>query len=134
VKLPDDTASEWTAVVTCNRIMSETHSADDRDTDPIRETHPSGWLVLTKNASAAKIIDALLDLPPHREFNQSELADQAGVSRQSVSRHLDLLLGIEVIEEVADTRPQRYRFDPTSDVSQAIIQLDGAMNAAGPEA
>ena len=112
--------------------MSEPQPADEQK--PIREAHPSGWLVLTKNDSAAKIIDALLDLPPHREFNQSELAEQAGVSRQSVNRHLDLLLGIEVIEPVENTRPQRYRFDPTSDVSRAIIQLDGAMNAAGPEA
>lgn len=112
--------------------MSESQPADEQES--IREAHPSGWLVLTKNASVAKIIDALLDLPPHREFNQSELADQADVSRQSVSRHLDLLLGIGVIEAVENTRPQRYRFDPTSDVSQAIIQLDGAMNAAGPEA
>lgn len=97
-----------------------------------REEYPSGWLVLAKNESAAKIVDALLDLPPHREFNQSELADMAGVSRQSVSRHLDLLLGIGVIEEVSNTSPQRYRFNPESEVSKAIIRLDGAMNAAGP--
>ncbi|MFB6140911.1 MAG: winged helix-turn-helix domain-containing protein [Halosimplex sp.] len=114
--------------------MPETESTTERTDGSLREEYPSGWLVLTKRESAAKIVDALLDLPPHREFNQSELADHADVSRQSVSRHLDLLLGIEVIEEVENTRPQRYRFDPTSDVSEAIIQLDSAMNAAGPEA
>jgi DNA-binding MarR family transcriptional regulator len=109
--------------------MSETQPTTNQ---PTREEYPSGWLVLTKNESASKIIDALLDLPPYREFNQSELADHANVSRQSVSRHLDLLLGIEVIEEVDNTRPQRYRFNPESEVSKAIIRLDGAMNAAGP--
>jgi len=104
----------------------------NKDDEQFREAYPSGWLVLTKHQSAAKIVDALLDLPPTREFNQSELADLAGVSRQSVNNHLDLLLGVEVIQEVEHSSPQRYQFDPTSDVSQAIIQLDGAMNAAGP--
>lgn len=97
----------------------------------VREEYPSGWLVLTRYESVPYIIDALLDLPPHREFNQSELADHAGVSRQSVSRHLELLLDSEVIEPVENTSPQRYRFNEDSPVSRALIQLDGAMNAAG---
>jgi DNA-binding transcriptional ArsR family regulator len=113
--------------------MPETRPQDDEPRG-VRDEYPSGWLVLTKHESAAKVVDALLDLPPRREFNQSELADLAGVSRQSVSRHLDLLLEIGVIEPVEPTRPQRYRFDPTSEVSRAIIRLDGAMNAAGPNA
>ena len=114
--------------------MSETEPHTNTENGHLREEYPSGWLVLTKHESAAKIIDALLDLPPHREVTQSELAEQAEVSRQSVSRHLDLLLGIDVIEPVENTRPQRYRFNPDSAVSEAIIRLDGAMNAAGPEA
>lgn len=112
--------------------MSNKNTQPSTDSTSLREEYPSGWLVLTKNESASKIVDALLDLPGHREFNQSELAEQAEVSRQSVSRHLDLLLGINVIEEVPNTRPQRYTFNPSSEVSKAIIQLDAAMNAAGP--
>ncbi|WP_324761194.1 winged helix-turn-helix domain-containing protein [Haloarcula sp. GH36] len=112
--------------------MAETGNHRAHDSDSLREEHPSGWLGLSKNESASKIIDALLDFPPHREVNQSELAEEAEVSRQSVSRDLDLLLEIDVIEPVSNTRPQRYRFNPESDVSQAIIQLDAAMNAAGP--
>lgn len=96
------------------------------------ETGPTGWLVLAKNDSVAKIVDALLDRPPHGQFTQTELANAADVSRQSVHRHLDLLLDIEVLQAVEGTSPQRYRFDPESEVSQAIVQLDGAMNAAGP--
>lgn len=98
-----------------------------------RDDYPSGWLALTKNESVPYIVDALLDLPPRREVNQTELADLAGVSRQSVSRHRDLLLMAGVIEPVAGTSPQRYRFDPESPVSRALIQLDGAMNAVGPD-
>lgn len=97
-----------------------------------REKHPSGWLVLTQNESVPYMIDALLDLPPHREFNQTELAERTGVSRQSVSRHLELLLDTGIIEQVPETSPQRYRFNEESPVSAALIRLDGAMNAAGP--
>lgn len=103
-----------------------THSAQNT-----REEFPTGWLTLTKRESVPYIIDALLDAPPHREFNQSELARRAGVSRQSVARHLDLLVGVGIVEPVPETRPTRYRFDPENPVSEALIQLDGAMNAAG---
>ena len=99
----------------------------------LREEYPTGWLALTKNKSVAYIVDALLDLPPHREFNQSELAKSAGVSRQSVYRHLDLLLQANIIERVENTSPQRYRFNQDSPVSESLIRLDGAMNNAGPE-
>ncbi|NHX36781.1 MULTISPECIES: hypothetical protein [Halolamina] len=111
--------------------MIETKSNDDGEAT--RESYPTGWLVLTKHESAAKIVDALLDLPPTREFNQTELAEQADVSRQSVKNHLDLLLRLNVLEEVEGTRPQRYRFNAESDVSEAIIQLDGAVNAVGAD-
>lgn len=97
-----------------------------------RARSPSGWLVLTRNDSVPYVIDALLDLAARREFNQTELAELAGVSRQSVARHLDLLLSAGVVEPVENTSPQRYRFDPDSEVSRALVQLDGAVNAAGP--
>ena len=102
---------------------------DTNEDVPAREQYPTGWLVLAKNESAAKIIDALLDLPHRREFNQTELAKMANVSRQSVANHRELLLSVGVIEEVQNT--SRYRFNPESEVSKAIIQLDGSMNAAG---
>lgn len=106
------------------------HQSTKDEANNFREEYPSGWLVLTKNESVTYIIDALLDLPPHREFNKTELADEAGVSRQSVTRHIDLLVGVGIIEEVEETRPQRYRFNPESPVSEAIIKLEGAMNVA----
>lgn len=93
---------------------------------------PTGWLVLARNESIAEIVDALLDRPPHSQFTQTELATVAGVSRQSVNRHLDLLLDIGVLTAVDNTSPRRYSFVPDSEVSEAIVALDGAMNAAGP--
>ena len=110
--------------------MSEATSSD---TKRFRDEHPSGWLVLARHDSVPYIIDALLDAPAHRGFNQSELAREAGVSRQSVGRHVDLLVGIGVLEPIENTTPTRYRFNPDSRVSQALVELDGAMNAAGAE-
>lgn len=102
------------------------------DPQPGREGAETGWLALARNESVARMIDALLDRPPHSQFTQTELAEAAGVSRQSVHRHLEFLLAIGVLEPVERTSPRRYTFDPESEVSEAIVRLDGAMNAAGP--
>lgn len=110
---------------------SERAPRSNTDTVPFRERYRSGWLALTKNESVSMMIDALLDLPPYREFNQTELADMANVSRQSVGRHIDLLVGLSIIERVDGTSPQRYRFDPESPVSEALVRLDGAISAVG---
>lgn len=93
---------------------------------------PTGWEVIAKNDSVVDIIDALLDLPPHREFNKTELSELAGVSRKSVHNHLGLLLALGVVTGVEGTSPQRYHFDPESEVSEAVVRLDGAVNNAGP--
>lgn len=98
-----------------------------------RGKYPSGWLAIGRHESIVQMLDAILDLPPHRGFTQTELAEMAGVSRQSVSRHLGFLLDIEVIKPLEDTSPQRFRFNPESNVSEALIQLDGAMNQAGSD-
>lgn len=111
--------------------MSET-TDQEQETRGVRNTHPSGLMALMKNESIAYILDALLDAPPHREYNQSELARQAGVSRQTVNRHLELLVGLGIMDEVDETSPTRYRFNPDSDVSTQLIKLEGAVNAAGP--
>lgn len=95
---------------------------------------PTGWKVIAKNNSVVDIIDTLLDMPQQREFNKSELAEFAGVSRKSVHNHIDLLLQLEVVTEVPDTSPQRYRFDAESEVAEHLIRLDGAVNNAGPHA
>lgn len=111
--------------------MSETTDRN-REARELREAYPSGLVALMRKESIAYILDALLDAPPHREFNQSELAREAGVSRQTVNRHLELLVGLGVMDEVPDTSPTRYRFNPDSDVSTALIKLERAVNTAGP--
>lgn len=95
---------------------------------------PTGWTVLAKQESIVEMIDTLLDLPAKREFNKTELSNLAGVSRKSVHTHIDVLLHVDLIEEVPGTAPQRYRFNPESDVAQCLMKLDSAVNYAGPNA
>ena len=100
------------------------------ETSQIRSEYPSPWMVLTRNESLGYIIDALLDLAPHRECNKTELAELAGVSRNSVGTHVELLLTLGIVEPVEGTSPTRYRFDPDSGVSRALVELEGAVNDA----
>lgn len=112
--------------------MSEStppHAADERDTKEARLEHPSGFLYLTRHESVPILVDALLDLPPGREVTKTELADHAGVTRQTVSTYVDLLLEVDILEEVPNTSPQRYRV-AESEVVQELFELNSALNAA----
>lgn len=104
--------------------------ADERDTKEARLAHPSGFLALTRHESVPLLIDALLDLPPGREFNKTEFADHAGVTRQTVGTYIDVLLAFDVVEEVPNTSPRRYRV-AESDVVEELFALNSALNAVG---
>lgn len=109
--------------------MSRTTPADEeRDTKELRLAHPSGWLKLTQHESVPILVDALLDLPPGREFNKTEFADHAGVTRQTVATYLDLLVELTVVKPVPETSPQRYRL-ADSDVVDELFALNSALNA-----
>ena len=84
--------------------------------------------------TAQCIIDALLDSPPGREFNKKELGDHAGVSRESIRTYVDTLLKFNVVEEVPDTNPQRYRLNDEGKVTRALFELQSALNAEGTAA
>jgi hypothetical protein len=107
-----------------------THPAEDRDTKAARLEHPSGLLYLLQHKNVHILIDALLGLPPRREFGKSELAEHAGVTRQTVGTYTDLLLEVDIIEEVPNTTPRRYRV-ASSDVVEELFALNSALNAAG---
>lgn len=91
--------------------------------------HPSGLLYLMQHESVPILLDALLDLPPGREFNKTEFAEHAGVTRQTVSNYIDLLLEVDVVEELPNTSPRRYRV-ADSDVVQELFALNSALNVA----
>lgn len=111
--------------------MSEPTPADPADEIDVKEArleHPSGFLRLTRSETVPIVVDALLDLPPGREFNKTEIAERAGVTRQSVTNHVDVLFELEVIEEVPETSPQRYRV-ADSDVVRTLFELNSALNS-----
>jgi len=105
------------------------NNASDRDVKQARLDNPSGLLHLTRHESVPILLDAILDLPPDRESNKSEFADHAGVTRQTVGTYIDLLLDVDIVEEVPQTTPQRYRVTE-SDVVEALWELNSAINAA----
>jgi Fic family protein len=117
----------------CIVYMSEsstTHTAAETDTKEARLENPSGVLHLFQHESVPILLDAILTLPPGREFNKSEFAAHAGVTRQTVSNYIDLLLETEVVEEVPNTSPRRYQV-AKSDVVEELFALNSALNAAG---
>lgn len=81
-----------------------------------------------RNESVGYVLDALLDAVPGSEFTKSELAAEAGISRQSVYTHLDLLLALGVLEPVEDSSPERYRVNDTSELLDRLHQVDGLVN------
>lgn len=111
--------------------MSEstpTHPAEERDTKEARLENPSGVLHLFQHESVPILLDAILTLPPGREFNKTELADHAGVTRQTVSNYIDLLLETAIVEVVPNTSPRRYRV-AKSEVVRELFELNSALNS-----
>ena len=96
----------------------------------LRKEHPSGWFHLTQHDAIPILVDALLDIPSNREFNKTEFAEHAGVTRQTVGNYTDLLLEVELIEEVPDTTPRRYRV-ADSEVVRELLELNSALNNVG---
>jgi len=96
--------------------------------DELRDEYPSGWRILVQNESVGYVLDALMDTLPGAEFTKSELASDAGVSRQSVYTHLDLLLALEVLEPVEGSSPQRYRVNAESELLDLLHQVNGTVN------
>jgi len=104
------------------------HATDSETTKELRKEHPSGWLYLTQHDAIPILVDALLDLPPNREFNKTELAEHAGVTRQTVGNYTDILLEVELIEEVPETSPRRYRVADSA-VVRELFELNSALNS-----
>jgi DNA-binding transcriptional ArsR family regulator len=103
-------------------------TSNERSVAGIRDAYPSGWRVLTRHQAVAYLVDAVMDAVSRSEFTKTELADRAGVSRQSVHTHVDLLLELDVLDPVADSSPQRYRPNADSDLLTLLHQVEGAVN------
>ena len=63
-------------------------------------------------------------------FHQAGLAEHAGVTRQTVGNYTDLMCEVELIEDVPNTSPRRYRV-ADSDVVRERFELNSALNSVG---
>ncbi|MDZ7688106.1 MAG: winged helix-turn-helix domain-containing protein [Halobacteriales archaeon] len=102
---------------------------ESKDIKRLRKENASGWLELTKSESVPLMIDALIDAPPEYRFNKTELQNRSGVNRNTVSKYIDLLVELGIIEKIPDTEPQEYRLNELGRVTQEILELNNAINA-----
>lgn len=109
-------------------MSTQKSPTDDISMDELRDEYPSGWRILVQNESVGYILDALMDALPGKEYTKTELATEAGISRQSLYTHLDLLLALSVLEPVESSSPQRYRVQSDSEVLALLHQLNGTVN------
>lgn len=59
-------------------------------------------------------------------------SEHAGVTWQTVGNYTDLLLEVNIIEEVPNTSPRRYRV-AESDVVSDLFELNSALNNVDKE-
>lgn len=109
--------------------VSDQDDTSDRSMREQRLAYPSGWLYLCQHESVHFIIDAFLQVDPKKEFNKTELAEFAGISTQSVRRHIDKLVELGIVAETAGGK--RYHYNLESEVGQLIAELNGEINAIG---
>jgi predicted transcriptional regulator len=108
--------------------MSRQKSAGgDREMAELRDEYPSGWRVLTQHDSVSYMIDALMDAPEYH-FSKSKLAENAGVSRQSVHTHLPLLVRLEIVDTVEGTSPEKYTLNSGDELVRELHRLNGLIN------
>jgi len=113
--------------------MSISEASTDRaEKKALRKEHPSGWFYLTQHDAVPILVDVLLDLPANREFNKTEFGDHAGVTRQTVGNYIELLQEVELIEEVPNTAPQRYRVADSA-VIRELHEFNSALNNVGTD-
>lgn len=108
-------------------MPSQNSPSDDLSNAELRDEYPSGWRVLVQNESVGYILDALMDSLPGTEYTKSELATDAGVSRQSLYTHLNLLLALNVLDPVEDSSPHRYRVNADSELLSLLHQVNGTI-------
>jgi len=104
---------------------------DERTAEPstatLRDEYPSGIRVLMQNESVGYMIDALMDMPG-THFSKSMLADKAGVSRQSVHTHIDLLNNLGIVRVVEGENHTEYTLNDDDEIVKQLHLLEGLVH------
>jgi biotin operon repressor len=98
-----------------------------RKTAELRDEYPSGIRVLMQNESVGYMIDALMDMPG-THFSKSLLADKAGVSRQSVHTHIDLLKNLGIVCEIEGDNHTEYTLNDDDELVRQLHILEGLVH------
>ena len=108
-------------------MASQESAGGDQEIAQLRDEYPSGWRVLTQHDSVSYMVDALMDAPDYH-FSKSKLAENAGVSRQSVHTHLPLLVRLDIVDVVEGTSPEKYTLNSDDELVRELHQLNGLVN------
>lgn len=95
------------------------------------DTRTGGWAFVADNESAARLIDAVLDLDASEEYTKTAIAEQSGVPLKTLYLN-DLLadcVDLGLLTEVGITEDGSeacYRVNEDSDLLQAAAAFDDA--------
>lgn len=103
----------------------------DMDIKKSRKEYPSGFMKLFREPSMRFVIDALLDRAPQSDFTKTELANQAGISTETLRKLFPTLKELGIIASIPGTN--RYHFQEIAPVSTVLIQLGGQVNSMALE-
>jgi len=85
------------------------------------------------------MLNAILDYPPKNTFTQTQLANQADISRKSVNTHIDIFVYFEksvnthidifvYFDIILEHDNGEYSMNPDSEILKKIIELEGILN------
>jgi len=79
----------------------------------------SPFVRLLETKSRVRMVDVFLG-KHYEELTASEVADLADINQSSVSRNIDTLLEIGIIDKVGESTPQRYTLNKSHPVSNSL--------------
>jgi biotin operon repressor len=124
----DRVSNKFNTSLVLSRCMSQPDGQTaDKNTAELRDEYPSGIRVLMQNESVGYMIDALMDMPG-THFSKSLLADKAGVSRQSVHTHIDLLKNLGIVSEIEGENHTEYTLNDDDELVRQLHLVEGLVH------
>lgn len=104
--------------------MSEASGNTGKNNDGRSYADSSALTVLLGNGAKVKILVALLS-ETSQDFNVTDIARLAGVSRNTVYSHLDELISVGVVEESRKVGAGRmYRINQDNEVAKKLAEIE----------